>query len=283
MLKQRVATAVILAPTVIAAIYFLPIKLFALLAAAAFVLGAREWAGFMTQDRKARTFIMVGFGLLLAASIAVIPVDQVWQFEMLNPVVKLIMMTAALWWLAAFALVMTYPESTRYWHNQPGLKLVFGLFILVPFYWALVAIRSIGLEEDPYEGANLLMMVMAMVWAADIGAYFSGKKFGKRKLAPKVSPGKTIEGLVGGVVWALALTALVAVWVNASILVPLLLVALVTVLVSSLGDLTESMFKRQAGIKDSGTLLPGHGGILDRVDSLTAALPVFLLLYLYVL
>jgi phosphatidate cytidylyltransferase len=126
--------------------------------------------------------------------------------------------------------------------------------------------------------ANLLILaVMVLVWGADIGAYFAGRRFGKRKLAPQVSPGKSWEGVYGGLVATLMMCAGVGVyrdWSVSDLLLALLGTAAV-VMISVVGDLTESMFKRQAGIKDSSNLLPGHGGVLDRIDSLTAAIPVF--------
>ena len=124
------------------------------------------------------------------------------------------------------------------------------------------------------------MAVMVLVWGADIGAYFSGRKFGKRKLAPKVSPGKSWEGVFGGLLLSLVITAAVGFMRGWSIseMFAALFGAAMIVLISVVGDLTESMFKRQAGIKDSSNLLPGHGGVLDRIDSLTAAIPVFAVL-----
>lgn len=144
-------------------------------------------------------------------------------------------------------------------------------------------LRAVNYAESPYHGAKLVMLVCFLVWAADTGAYFSGKRFGKRKMAPAVSPNKTIEGLVGGAVLAVMVT-----WGGAALMdIPfvswgsLLVIAVLTVIASVLGDLVESMFKRASGIKDSGSILPGHGGVLDRIDSLTAALPIFALLYLW--
>jgi phosphatidate cytidylyltransferase len=129
-------------------------------------------------------------------------------------------------------------------------------------------------------GNWLIMAVMVLVWGADIGAYFSGKAFGKRKLAPQVSPGKSWEGFFGGMALCLVITLVVGLvrhWSAAELLLGLLGAALV-VAISVVGDLTESLFKRSAGVKDSSNLLPGHGGVLDRIDSLTAAIPVFAVL-----
>jgi phosphatidate cytidylyltransferase len=130
------------------------------------------------------------------------------------------------------------------------------------------------------EANGLILAVMVLVWVADIGAYFSGRRFGKNKLAPQVSPGKSWEGVYGGLAASLLVTLVVGLsrdWSGSALLIALAGAAVV-VLISVVGDLTESMFKRQAGLKDSSNLLPGHGGVLDRIDSLTAAIPVFAVL-----
>jgi phosphatidate cytidylyltransferase len=168
---------------------------------------------------------------------------------------------------------LTYPRTSGKW-SSVACKLVIGLLILLPAWQGLVYIKHMAL------GNWLIMAVMVLVWGADIGAYFSGRAFGKRKLAPAVSPGKSWEGVYGGLALTLLITLVVGVvreWETKQILVALIGAAVV-VLISVVGDLTESMFKRQAGIKDSSNLLPGHGGVLDRIDSLTAAIPVFAVL-----
>ncbi|MGL5289813.1 MAG: phosphatidate cytidylyltransferase, partial [Aeromonas sp.] len=179
-------------------------------------------------------------------------------------------------------LVLRYPHSAKLWKESVWLKSLFGLATLIPFFWAMVAIRGYNFYHDQTMGAWVLLFVMGLVWAADSGAYFFGKAFGKHKLAPAVSPGKTIEGMCGGLFTASLLAIGVTWWMDfvAAKMAIVLFCSLLAVLASVLGDLAESMFKREAGLKDSGTLLPGHGGILDRIDSLTAALPVFLLSYL---
>ena len=190
-----------------------------------------------------------------------------YHLPMLAPAVLLL---AVLWWFAATWLVIGYPASSRYWGQGVG-KLVIGLLILLPAWQGLVLLKQWPLAN------GLILAVMVLVWAADIGAYFSGKTFGKRKLAPKVSPGKSWEGLYGGLAASLLITLVVGLqqgWSAGGLLLALAGAAVV-VLISVVGDLTESMFKRQSGIKDSSNLLPGHGGVLDRIDSLTAAIPVF--------
>ena len=142
-------------------------------------------------------------------------------------------------------------------------------------------LRAEGIMSDPYHGAKLVLYVCFIVWAADSGAYFTGKSLGKRKMAPNVSPNKTIEGLIGGILTALLVGWGTAKWfdIEFSSAAAFIAITLVTVVISVLGDLVESMFKRVSGIKDSSNIIPGHGGVLDRIDSLTAAFPVFALLY----
>jgi phosphatidate cytidylyltransferase len=146
-----------------------------------------------------------------------------------------------------------------------------------------MTLRSSDYQVDNYHGAQLLMFLFLMVWSADVGAYFVGKSIGKRKLLPNVSPGKTLEGFLGGVVFACIMVAIAGYFIDWSI-EQYQIVLPVTVLITTisvLGDLNESMFKRQAGVKDSGSILPGHGGILDRIDSLTATAPIYALCYAY--
>ena len=151
------------------------------------------------------------------------------------------------------------------------------------FFWGMLALRAWHYDENHYSGAIWLLYVMILVWGADSGAYMFGKLFGKHKLAPKVSPGKTWQGFIGGLATAAVISWGYGMWANLDVApVTLLICSIVAALASVLGDLTESMFKREAGIKDSGHLIPGHGGILDRIDSLTAAVPVFACLLLLV-
>ncbi|MCC4263603.1 phosphatidate cytidylyltransferase [Oceanimonas baumannii] len=278
MLKLRIITALCLIPVVLGAIFLLPLPFFALFATAVYLLAGREWGRFIDTGKS--NAVMVFLALVLVALMASVPIEQIWA-EGLHGWIAMVLNAGAVWWLCAVPLVLGYPASAGLWQSRPWLKALFALLSLVPFFWSLLVLRSYHYEQDPYYGAWLLLFVMALVWAADTGAYFAGKTLGKHKLCPRVSPGKTMEGMVGGLIAAclLALTVTFAVELPVGQRNAVLLASVVAVLASVLGDLVESMFKREAGLKDSGNILPGHGGMMDRIDSLTAALPIFIVVY----
>lgn len=267
MLKIRIITALILAPIAIGGIFFLPPQGFALFTGFVVAVGAWEWANMAgLTNQVARVAYGVFVALVLYALI---------QTQALN-----VLWLALVWWLACFWLISRYPRNTSLWQAVP-LRAIMGLLVLVPAWVGLNHMRT-GSFQFGEVSNNLLMIlyVFCVVWVADIGAYFSGRAFGKAKLAPLVSPGKSWAGVWGGLVAVAALSVIVSQLVGATTQnTALLLVAsLITGAVSVLGDLLESMMKRFRGIKDSSQLLPGHGGIMDRIDSLTAAIPVFALL-----
>jgi len=258
-LAQRITTAVVLVAVLLPAFALLPVAVGIGLLALIVAAGAWEWSAFVagpaaTGGRAAYTaLVVVALGGATLAVPAAVPVAAAaW--------------VALLWWVAAFVLVLRFPVPL----GRP-LAAVAGLLVLVPAWLALRAL--FGAAED---GRALLLLAMAIVWAADVGAYFTGRAFGRVKLAPQVSPGKTWEGAMGGLALAAATAAGGAAWLghDAASAAP---AGLAVGAVSIVGDLTVSMFKRTAGLKDSGRLLPGHGGVLDRVDSVTAAAPLFVL------
>lgn len=276
MLKQRIATALAIAVLFLALLFGLPAQGFALLAIVAVSYGAWEWShlagleGWPARGCYTLFFVFLALAayLYLAPSAAGADLAGILQ----------VLLAGGIWWAIALLWVQGYPSSAVLW-GSVWVRLIMGLFVLLPAWLALALL--VALES----GRWLVLAVVFIVVAADIGAYFAGHRFGVRKLAEAVSPGKTREGFLGGIVAVLALTVL------ALVLVPglgghwwqWLLVAVFTALASVLGDLVESMVKRHRGVKDSGKLLPGHGGLLDRIDSLSAALPVFTLLYLQLL
>lgn len=280
-MKQRIITALILAPLAIAGIFLLPIKFFMLFVAAIFLLASKEWGAFVDPDSTSSSILYI-FGFVLAITLMLLPIETVWSVDGINPMIFNGLIVAAIWWAVSLVLVANYPKMTAFWATNKVIKAIFGLLTLIPFFWAMIVLRSINIHHDFYYGGALLMYVFLLVWAADTGAYFCGKSFGKYKLAPNVSPGKTTEGFIGGAVSSMAVAFLASIVLNIQTekMALFFVAALITTFVSALGDLSESIFKREAKLKDSGNLLPGHGGILDRIDSLTAAVPVFTLTYL---
>ncbi|MDT4820609.1 Phosphatidate cytidylyltransferase [compost metagenome] len=266
MLKQRIITALILLPIALGGFFLLDGAAFALFIAAVVTLGAWEWARLAGIEGRAGR---LGYAALVAGLILLLYLARSGAPWLAGGV----LLAALLWWLLAIVLVVGYPASSRYWMAMP-VRLSIGLLILLPAWQGLVLFKEWPLANW------LIVAVMVLVWAADIGAYFSGKAFGRRKLAPRVSPGKSWEGLLGGLLFSLLIVVGVGLyrgWAGSDFLWGLFGAAAV-VLISVVGDLTESMFKRQSGVKDSSNLLPGHGGVLDRIDSLTAAIPVFAVL-----
>lgn len=267
MLKTRIITALILAPIVVGGIFFLPPVGFALFTAAIITLGAWEWANMSgLEQQPGRVGYAAATAIILYGLVDVSAIGVLWL--------------ALLWWLVCFLLVRSYPAGSERWGSRP-LRAIMGLLVLVPAWVGLNHLRAGGFQfGDTSNNLLVILYVFCVVWVADIGAYFAGRAFGKAKLAPRVSPGKSWAGVWGGLaaVAVLALVASLLVSASASDTVLLIIASLITGMVSVLGDLLESMFKRFRGIKDSSQLLPGHGGVMDRIDSLTAAAPVFALI-----
>lgn len=254
MLRQRIITALILAPLMLGVIFWLPHEWTAAALAALVLGGAWEWSGLLGWRQPVAR---LGYVALVAAGLG-----AVWMTARQGLAFSWVLMAALVWWLVALAWIILAPAR-----RSTLLCAVAGLLVLVPAWLALVSLHALT--------PQLVLFVLLLVVAADVGAYFAGRRFGRHKLAPQVSPGKTWQGVFGGMAGA-ALLSLGAVWWFEVPALPFLGLCLLVTAASVVGDLTESLFKRQAGLKDSGTLLPGHGGLLDRVDSITAAAPVFL-------
>ncbi|MCK8044339.1 phosphatidate cytidylyltransferase [Shewanella sp. 1CM18E] len=281
MLKQRIITAIWLIPLVFGAIFGLPTEYFSWALLGVFLIAAKEW-GRIIDNRCEMTqwSFTVTIGVLLTALNLLVPADEIWSRGVMHPIFLAVIIIGGFWWFLSFIMVLSFPKSASFWEKSHMLKSMFGQLTLIPCFVSLLSLKALGTQGSPYYGATLVFLVMLVVWATDSGAYFAGKTFGKRKLMPNVSPAKTIEGLLGGLLTTMIIVAGVM-YVSPEQEVGLLIaVTLFTALASAVGDLSESMFKRVAKIKDSGTILPGHGGVLDRIDSLTAALPVFTLIYI---
>jgi phosphatidate cytidylyltransferase len=256
-LRKRVITAVVLAAALLVILLWLPPVATVIALTALLLAGAWEWSAFLRLSAATPRITYVVFVALLLP-LAWVSASRGGR--------DLILLAAVLWWLTAFMWIVFAPRRVTPWAAG-----VAGVLALVPSWLALVCLR---LAPPPH--GQWVLFTLVLVWAADIGAFFAGRRFGRIRLAPVVSPGKTWEGVFGG----MALSALVAVvgslWFHVSLAVFLPL-CLATVAFSVIGDLTESLLKRFAGIKDSGALFPGHGGVMDRIDSLTGAAPVLLL------
>ncbi len=279
-MKQRIITALILAPLVIAGIFFLPIQAFFMILAAVTLVGFWEWTQFVST--QSRVIALIPSIFAFGASMIWLPYDAI-NLAHTTESHQWMLIIGVVWWIIASFLAMSYPTSARLWKDNKGLRHLFGWLSLIPFFWSIVLLRAqIGIA-DQYYGAKLVLLVCLLVWSADSGAYFAGKTFGKRKMAPSVSPNKTIEGLIGGIITAMLIGwgATIVFDLHFDSVGAMVGIFMATVIISVLGDLVESMFKRSSNIKDSGTIIPGHGGILDRIDSLVAAFPVFALLYFW--
>jgi phosphatidate cytidylyltransferase len=261
MLKTRVLTGCILGALLLLGLFLLPAFWAVLAFGVVFTIGAWEWAGFgalRTPALRALYTLIVALALGLS-----------WRWSGASSHLIILLSAACAWWVIAFFWLSLAPT----WH-RPVLTLICGLAVLAPAFVALarLQISAAGFARGPL----IVLWLVLMVCAADIGAYTAGRTFGRRKLAPRVSPGKTWEGALGG----LAMVALVAAGGAVYFGLPTLSVVAFGCgvgIFSIIGDLTESMFKRAAALKDSGTLLPGHGGLLDRIDSVTAAAPLYAL------
>ena len=273
MLRTRVITALVLVALLLPSLFLLPPAYWALLAAVFIGVAGWEWGGLLGLGDLRRLFLGGALTAFCAAVSLLAPAamgvggsggeaSSAW-------VVATYLVAAGFW-----GVLVPFWLRVK-WHLPHGLAgILAGFVVLFPTWLALVQLRI--------PGPGVLLAVLAVVWMADVAAYFSGKAFGKRKLAPSISPGKTWEGAIGAAVGVVLYgIALRIGFAFTPVSLPLWVICLLGVTaVSVVGDLFESMLKRQAGIKDSSNVLPGHGGVLDRIDSLTSTLPVVAFLWL---
>jgi len=272
MTKTRVFAALALAPVAIAAMLWLPTPWLVALAAVVFLAGLWEWFKLAdVDDTLARSVLLVAN---LALMVAIVWGSRLPGGGLSFVLFKLVTMIGIVWWLLAGLWLKHFNFASDHDTHARVFKLAAGTLAIVPAWCALAWIHA----ERPM-GHRWLFVTLMLVWAADSGAYFVGRHFGKRKLSPRISPNKTVEGLLGGlacgVVVAVAFAPLAGAGLSQLPLVAL--AASAAVAFSVVGDLFESLLKRHVGAKDSGDLIPGHGGVLDRIDGVIAALPVFAL------
>lgn len=271
MLKQRLITALVLLPLFVAALLYLPTVWLGVIFAAVLLLGAGEWLRMFPFSVAVRRAAMAGFAVLLAGGFIVTANVAAVQF---------VLVFALLWWAVALSWIIRAQRSgecqsqdvAAWMPGFPTSSLLVGFLVLWSPFVAILALHQAGPS-----GPKLALYCLTLMWVADSAAYFAGRSFGRRKLASRVSPGKSWEGVAGALaataVWSLAGGA----WLDVGVAQMGWFIALsvVTAGFSVIGDLFESLIKRHAHVKDSGQLLPGHGGVLDRIDSITAGAPLF--------
>ena len=264
MLIKRLLTAVFLVPLVVIATLKLDNSAFAIAMMPILVIGSWEFS----------SLIKMSHWLAKASYVAVLMTTTYYLNQTPFLLMPLLVITL-LWWIINSYWIINFPKHAHYWNSYIATRLVNGFFFFVPFVVALSALHQID--------STLVLLLLALIWAADSGGYLVGRAIGKNKLLPNVSPGKTIEGAAGGVLLSLGVMLIYVYFSfeNAAFEQYFLygVLSLVTTFASILGDLFESLHKRVAGVKDSGILLPGHGGLFDRIDSLTASAPIFFLAY----
>lgn len=271
MLKKRIITAAIFVLLIILATIFLSPIVFNLMALLIVSIAAWEFSGFFKDwDYQKRLIFLV---VILLSSIPL-------QLAPFIPVLTV----SSIFWLLVPGILWKFALEDKSYFNNFKLQMLLGFLIFIPCWFGLLVIRG-------KFGNEFLFYLLALVAATDTGAYFAGKFFGKNLMFPKVSPKKTVEGLIGGVLSAVLVAIIGFVFFKLEILganhdylglnffsgISFVMLSIITCLWSVIGDLFESMLKRQAGVKDSGKILPGHGGMYDRIDSLTAAIPIFAL------
>lgn len=273
MTKTRLLAALVMAPLAIAAVLLLPTPWMAALSAAMFLIGLWEWLKLAEiEDTLSRSVLLVVNLLLMVA--------LVWASRSASGgslvLLQIMVMIGVGWWCLAALWLRHYDFASDHDTHARVFKLAAATLSVIPAWCALALIHA----SQPH-GNRWLLVALMIIWAADSGAYFAGRKFGRTKLSPRISPNKTVEGMVGGVVAGMIVALVAAPLANEAItmkqLVYVAIVAIWTILFSVVGDLFESLLKRHVGAKDSGNLIPGHGGVLDRIDSVLAALPVFAL------
>lgn len=263
MLLPRIITALVLIPAVILVLLYLPPLPFFVATGLITLYGAWEWAGLMNlaTPLKKGSYVLLTFMVAMGSFVIINRSEE-------NALTFLIMIF--LWWQLAFILILFYPKLSEIWRRGVLIRGMMGFLVLIPFWWNINFIRISGIPA--------LFYLLIIIWGADTAAYFTGRKWGKHKLAKDVSPGKTWEGCAGALIGTVLIALITCFYTQPKpIWVPAIILSILTVIFSIVGDLFESMMKRVANVKDSGKLLPGHGGLLDRIDSLTAAAPIFAL------
>lgn len=260
MFKQRLFTTLILVPLVLLAIYYANLWLLGGVVGILIALLAWEWSQLIPVKHVASKCLFIALVLSL-----------VWPaMHWLNYWV----LADLIFWVGILIAVLSFPASQAVW----GHRVIVGVAGLLLLPLVASAITALYFQA---QGKDLIVYLLCLIWATDIGAYLAGKQWGRCKLIPTVSPGKTVEGSLGGIALAMLVAGVGYVYFKPQNAVAWFLIAVCTALISMLGDLFISMLKRRCHLKDTGAIIPGHGGVLDRLDSLIAAVPLFYFAYTF--
>jgi len=278
MLLQRILTALVLAAVAITAIFTLPTLYFYLFIAVIVLIAAWEWTYLSGLDKTsskvlfilALIFPMLGITFWTQILELIALLFEWPEIKEYSGILEWLVIGPVIFWIMIMILIRKTPEALLAIELKKRTQAFIGWFVLFSAWMFLVKLRA-------FYGSEAVMYFLALIWIADIAAFFSGKKFGKDKLSPVISPGKTVQGLYGAIISAMICALLLALYYDYSIMMAtdFGMLSILTVLVSIYGDLFFSLMKRKSGVKDSGSILPGHGGVLDRIDSVIAAAPFY--------
>ncbi len=263
MLKQRVLTALVMSLILVLAVLKLPTLYFAMFMTVVIALGAWEWAKLSGYKNPATRIV---YAALIACLCGFL-------YRYADVALKQqIVLLSVVCWLFGFACIIAYQKGFSSLPRQPFIRAFMGVLVMIPAWLSVIMLHSLQ-----GKGLRLILFLFVLIWVADSAAYFAGRRWGKNRLANRVSPGKSWEGAIAAIVASLLVGFGYAIWqeMDAYRILSFSVLSIIIVICSIMGDLFESLVKRTANIKDSGTLLPGHGGIMDRIDSLTAASPIF--------
>ena len=278
MLLQRILTALVLATLAITAIFALPTLYFYLFIAIIVLIAGWEWADLSETHSLSGKFSLMLFLIVPMLGVTfwtqilevISELLQMPEIKKYSGALEWLVLGPVFFWIMMMILIKKMPDELLKIEITKHYRIFIGWFVLLAAWMFLTKLRA-------YFGSEAVMYFLALIWIADIAAFFTGKKFGKDKLAPLISPGKTIQGMYGAIISAILCAVCLALYYGYPLMIAtdFALLSILTVIVSIYGDLFFSLVKRKNGVKDSGSILPGHGGVLDRIDSVIAAAPFY--------
>ncbi|URJ25342.1 phosphatidate cytidylyltransferase [Candidatus Blochmannia ocreatus (nom. nud.)] len=286
MLKHRIISTCILIPVIILTLITLSTTQFSICAAAVCLINAWEWGKIMRFSSMNQIIWISTIFFLLSLIITIVVTQNIFSIKHWKIIWYFIGNITIIWWILSFILIIYYPYSTFFWKKSIFLRYCFGILIILPFFLGILTLHQLHYINKNFINTWWLLYILILVWVNDSSAYIIGRTLGQHKLLPSISPEKTWEGCIGGILISIGTSWLLIKYIithnTVFMMSPhiIFIYSIISIITSVIGDLNESMFKRTSGIKDSGNIIPGHGGLLDRTDSVTAAIPIFTYLIL---